>query len=127
MSIKASEINSLNNSIYNIGSSSKQLTSLPTNLQSSTGNNVAQKNVIDSISIENLKTAIKTLESKFSNNCCQSQCNATKTISSCQITVTATITTTVNCITNTATKHLTACSPYSAYSKHSDTSDCSGF
>ena len=75
--IKSSDITTINSSIYSYGTQSKYNTNLPSALQSETGNNPVVETPITPINIENIKTAIKTLQQKFSNNCCQSNCTAT--------------------------------------------------
>ena len=77
--INASDINPLNTSIFSLGTASKQQSSLPSSLQSSSGNNVAQNSTVKSVNIQNIKNAINILEQKFSKNCCQANCNYTST------------------------------------------------
>lgn len=83
--IQASDLNNENNTLYTIGSNAKISTKLPTQLQSATGNNVTTGTKITSTQLEVIKTAIKTLESNFSNNCCQANCTSHKTSSKCQV------------------------------------------
>ena len=99
--ILSSDINNANNTIYNYGTQSKQQSSLPSSLQSSTGNNVTAGSKITPVNIENIKKAINTLEQKFSKNCCQSNCNSTTT--SCQQS------TQVNCYTPCQVNCYTPC------------------
>lgn len=86
--IKATDINNLNQTVYNYGSQAKINTKLSSqNLDSPTGNNVMSETKIDNsgiISVKNLQDAIKILETNFSNNCCQSNCNSTTSTTSCQ-------------------------------------------
>ena len=73
--IQKTQINTMNTTVYQFGTKSKQQSSLPSSLQSAAGNAVS--GVVKTVNINNLKTAINTLETKFSSNCCQAQCNAT--------------------------------------------------
>lgn len=73
--IQKTQINTMNTTVYQFGTQSKQQSSLPTSLQSAGGNAVS--GTVKPVNIDNLKTAINTLETKFSSNCCQAQCNAT--------------------------------------------------
>ena len=83
--IKANDINPLNTTIYNISSQAKVTTALPSANQTPTGNAVTAGTVLTPVNINNIKTAIKTLEQKFSNNCCQSQCTSHLTSGFCQV------------------------------------------
>jgi hypothetical protein len=84
--IKNTDINNANSSVFTIGSNAKLSTKLTNyNLDTKTKNDVAAGSLAKPINLENLKSAIKTLEQNFSNNCCQAQCNATSTKSSCQV------------------------------------------
>jgi hypothetical protein len=102
--IQANELNTESQTIYNLGNTAKILTKLPTQLQTSTGNNVSVGNTATSSQLELIKTAIKTLESNFSNNCCQSNCTSHKTSSKCQVQCYASTTNcyTVNCYYTTS-------------------------
>lgn len=73
--IQKTQINTMNTTVYQFGTQSKQQSSLPSSLQSAGGNAVS--GTVKPVNIDNLKTAINTLETKFSSNCCQAQCNAT--------------------------------------------------
>ena len=77
--IENTDINNSNLSIYSYATKAKVQSSLPSSLQSSTGNNVSEGSKITPVNIENIKNAIKILEKNFSNNCCQSNCNSTST------------------------------------------------
>lgn len=84
--IKNTDVNNLNTTVFNIGSSAKLSTKLTNyNLDTKTKNNVTTGSLAKPLNLENLKSAIKTLESNFSKNCCQAQCNSTITSSFCQV------------------------------------------
>ena len=84
--IKASDLNSNNTAVYTIGSKSQLLSSLSGNNLDTLGkNDVSVGDEIVPVELDNLQKAINILESKFSNNCCQSNCNSFSTISSCQV------------------------------------------
>ena len=83
--MKASDINKINNSIYSYATKAKIPSQLATEFQSATGNNVAAGDYCQPITINRIKDAINKLESNFSYNCCQSNCNSTST--KCQYTV----------------------------------------
>jgi hypothetical protein len=84
MKLSTSDINSINNSIYMFGSNAKISNELATEFQSNTGNNVNVGDLCLPITLNRIKTAINKLESKFSSNCCQFNCNSTST--KCQYT-----------------------------------------
>lgn len=79
MKLSTKEINDINSTIYNFGSTAKISTDLATEFQSTTGNNVNVGDICLPITLNRIKTAINKLESKFSSNCCQSNCNSTST------------------------------------------------
>lgn len=84
--IKASDLNANNTAVYTIGSKAQILSSLANNNLDALGkNDVSVGDEIVPIEMDNLQKAINILESKFSNNCCQSDCNTFSTISSCQV------------------------------------------
>ena len=82
--INASNFNNLNSSVYKIASTANVISSLSTEFQSASGNNTTQSEPIKQINIENIRAAINKLETTFSYNCCQSNCNSTST--KCQTT-----------------------------------------
>ena len=85
MKISTKEINNINNTIYAFGTKAKIQTQLATEFQSATGNNVTAGAFCTPITITRIQEAIKKLETNFSYNCCQSNCNSTST--KCQYTV----------------------------------------
>ena len=122
--IQASELNSESNSLYTIATKANLTGKLPTNLQSATGNNVSTKSKITPTQLQLIKTAINTLKSNFSNNCCQANCTSHKTSSACQVQCNTTTThcVTSNCLYKTvySTQYGNACNCSNcSYSAHS--------
>jgi hypothetical protein len=83
--LNASNFNNLNANVYKLATNAKIVSALPTEFQSLTGNNVNSSEIVDIINITRIREAINKLESSFSYNCCQSNCNSTST--KCQTTI----------------------------------------
>ena len=75
--IKSEDINDVNANVYTLGTKAKISTSLDVKFQSSTGNNVNKNDLISLTPVDAIKSAINVLETKFSLNCCQANCNST--------------------------------------------------
>ena len=100
--IKNTDVNTLNTTVFNFGSKAKISTKLTNyNLDTITKNNVTSGALAKPLNLENLKSAIKVLESNFSKNCCQAQCNSTITTSSCQVCQYSTTTNSTKTVTET--------------------------
>jgi hypothetical protein len=77
--LNANEFNQLNSTVYSFGTNAKISASLSTEFQSAIGNNVYADNHTVITNIDKIREAINKLETSFSSNCCQTNCNSTST------------------------------------------------